>query len=78
MQDFKVFSLEPIEEAGFIFQISANNYDGHIIIFAKNDFLSYTRFRSFSSSKQGRKWIDDLVSSTRIICQQILDEGKPK
>ena len=73
MEDFKVFSLDTIERAGFEFKISSNNYDGSVLIFAKNDFLSYASFRYFSSPKQGSEWIDKLVSTTKALYRQFLD-----
>jgi hypothetical protein len=67
MQDFKVFSLDTIEKSNIKFKISANNYDGSVIIFAKNDISGHAFFKCFSSSKQGREWVDELVSAAKII-----------
>ena len=71
MKKFKIFSLDVFEEAGFEIQISANNYDGGVLIVAKNDFFDYIAVRYFSSAKQGKIWLDNLVDSTRYLCKYI-------
>ena len=74
MTEFKVLSLDIINRAGFEFKVSSNSYDGYVIIIAKNDFLKYTAFKSFSSPKLAREWCDNLVNSTKAIYRDILDE----
>jgi len=71
VQKIKIFSLDVFEEAGFEFQISANNYDGGVLIVAKNDIFDYIAIRYFSSAKQGKTWLDNLVNSTRNLCKHI-------
>ena len=74
MQDFKVFSLDVIERAGFKFKVSANNADGGVIIFTTNDVFRYTAFKSFSSAAKGREWVDNLVLASNTVCKDLFKD----
>lgn len=75
MEDFKVYSLEIIKRAGFDIKVSGNNYDGGVLVVIKHDAFGYNRIKYFSSPKQGREWIDDLVAQTRAVCRDILEDN---
>lgn len=74
VEDFKVFSVDVIKRAGFEFKVSGNNYDGGVLIVAKNDLLNYTSVKYFPNPKSGKEWVDGLVNSTRNICRIILED----
>lgn len=74
MLNLKIYSVDVFEEAGFEFQISANNYDGGVLIVAKNDIFDYIAVRYFSTAKQGKIWVDALVNSTRGVCKHFIDK----
>lgn len=74
IEGFGVISLDTINRGGFQFKVSANNYDGSVFLIAKSDLFNYFTIKCFPDSKSARQWVDNLVSTTRIMCSDILKD----
>ena len=77
MSNCTLTSLEPIERCGWTFKVSANEYDGSVLVFALYHPIGYARVKHFCTDIDAREWIDSLVSYTKEIYLDI-DEKEIK
>jgi len=60
MKTLKVISPPTVYLEGYEIKISENDYDGSVLVIAKNDILKYFSIKYFPDVEQARKWYNNL------------------
>ena len=68
-QNFRLLSLNEINDGEFQIKISIDLNTDYAIILAKNDSIGYFAIKYFSDYTKARIWYGNLVSTFRIICK---------